>query len=216
MRIGINVPNELMKRVKQINPPVNVSQVCREALEERAGVGERAISQADADGVDKEVARLAESLGNPLIEPDWETYALEDAREWVRVITPELWDDFIDEYDWISEDGMDVTTMVSWLSPVIDVKGFHVRQNENRDWFSAQLKRKFKGASKLGTSSNLPNIYDKPRRVYDRAWLNYVNEVRRKLERHWKDEYEKVMAGRKEYRLSLPNPELPPQLISAD
>ena len=207
MRIGINVPNELMKRVKEINPAVNVSQVCREALEERVRVGERAISQADADGVDKEVARLAESLGNPLIEPDWETYALEDAREWVRAITPELWEDFVEEYDWVSEDGIDVTTMVSWLSPMIGVKGFYVRQHENQEWLSAQFRVK----SKPG---NRTNPYKEAKKEYDRAWLNYVNEARRKLERHWKDEYEKVMAERKEYRLSLPNPELPPQLIN--
>ena len=84
MRIGINVPSELMKKVKAIRPAVNVSQICREALDERVRVGERAIAQAEADGVDEQVVRLAESLGNSLIEPDWETYALEDAREWVR------------------------------------------------------------------------------------------------------------------------------------
>ena len=36
MRIGINVPNGLLDRVKQIRPEVNVSQVCRGALEQSA------------------------------------------------------------------------------------------------------------------------------------------------------------------------------------
>ena len=213
MRIGINVPNELMKQVKAIRPQVIVSKVCRQALEDHVEVAERAMSQAIEDGLDEQVNQLVKCLRNPLIEPDWENYALEDARDWVRAITPELWEDFVEEYDWVSEDGMDVTTMASWLSVMIGVKGFYVRENEHRDWFSAELKSKFKGPS-IGKSDNLPNIYDKPRRVYARAWLNYVNEARRKLERHWKDEYERVVAEREEYRLSLPDPEPPPQLIN--
>ena len=65
MRIGVNIPNELMNRVKEIRPPVNVSQVCREALEERAMTHDRVLSQVASDGVDDQVFRLAESLPNP-------------------------------------------------------------------------------------------------------------------------------------------------------
>ena len=32
MRIGINVPNDLIEQVKAIAPDVNVSHICREAL----------------------------------------------------------------------------------------------------------------------------------------------------------------------------------------
>ena len=33
MRIGVNVPNELLERVKEIEPRVNISSICRKAIE---------------------------------------------------------------------------------------------------------------------------------------------------------------------------------------
>ena len=61
-----------------------------------------------------------------------------------------------------------------------------------------------------GTSSNL---HEKAEREYGRAWLGYVNEVRRLLEKLRKDEYDRVMAERAECRRSRPDPELPAQLV---
>ena len=207
MRIGINVPNELMKRVKEINPSVNVSQVCREALEERVRVGERAISQADADGVDKEVVRLAEALGNVLIEPDWETYAIEDAREWVSKITPEDWRYFIYQYDYQVRNGRRAEEMVPIWSGQRGIGGYRKRMYDNNDWFDEQCEIDDTGEAIL-------EAHKQSLKEYVRAWLGYVLEVRRKLENHWKDEHERVKTERKEYLLSLSDPELPPQLIS--
>ncbi len=79
MRIGVNVPNELLRRVKEIEPRVNISLVCREALESRVEVADRAQAQAYGDGVDEHVARLVDSVNGPMIEPDWVAYAIEDA-----------------------------------------------------------------------------------------------------------------------------------------
>ena len=42
MRLGINVPDELLRRVKEIRPRVNVSQVCRQALERYVDIAEQA------------------------------------------------------------------------------------------------------------------------------------------------------------------------------
>ena len=55
MRIGINVPDELLKELKQVRPEVNVSQVCREALANRVEVARRAADRAIGDGVDEHV-----------------------------------------------------------------------------------------------------------------------------------------------------------------
>ena len=49
MRVGINVPDELLRRVKEIRPQVNVSQVCRQALERCVEIAEMAKAQAIAD-----------------------------------------------------------------------------------------------------------------------------------------------------------------------
>ena len=205
MRIGINVPNELLERVKEIRPAVNISQVCREALDARVETFERAVSRASADG---QVVRLAESLGNPLIEPDWETYALEDAREWIGKVSADDWEWFIEDYEYFigNNRGNEVWFRGEWWTGMIGAKGFSDRRRENHEWFLTQFR------VKSGLGSNV-NPYQEAEEKYTRAWLGYVNEVRRMLKRHWKDEYDKLVAEREQYRLSLPEPELPPQLI---
>lgn len=210
MRIGINVPNELLKQVKEIRPAVNISQVCREALEARVETFERAVSRASADGMGGQVARLGEAIGNPLIEPDWETYALEDAREWVEKVTAEDWEWFIEDYDYYLENNHDnMWFRVEWWSSMNGSKGFWHRRRENQEWFFAQFKIK----SDSGSSAN---PFEEAQKEYARAWLGYVLEVRRMLKRHWKEEYDKLVAEREQYRLSLPEPELPRQLIEEE
>ena len=86
------------------------------------------------------------------------------------------------------------------------VEGFERRLNEAQEWFISQYDLDFES----DTSSNL---HEKAEREYGRAWLGYVNEVRRLLEKLRKDEYDRVMAERAEYRRSRPDSELPSQLV---
>ncbi len=206
MRIGINVPNELIKRVKQIRPEVNVSQLCREMLEEHASAHERAVAQATSDGVDEQVIRLAESTLNPLLEPDWEAYAFEDARDWVRAVDLYNWEKFIDQYDNPPRNERNLRLEIGIWSRMNGTRGFADRIRENEDWLMAQYSIK----SRPGDKSD---PYDRAVKEYARAWLGYVNEVRRRREKHHKDEYERIMAERKEHRRSFGSPEVPPQLI---
>ena len=207
MRIGVNIPNKLMNRVKEIRPPVNVSQVCREALEERAMTQDRVLAQVASDSVDDQVLRLAESLRNPLIEPDWETYALEDARRWVEAVDDYLWERFIDQYDHLQREGRESMVMIDIWSRGNGTKGLMDRIYEHYDWLVEQHGAQFK--SGYGDS----NPQEKASKLYARAWLGYVLEVRHRLEQHRKDEYEKLKAEREEYRQSLPDVVLPPQLM---
>ena len=205
MRIGINVPNELLQQVKQIRPSVNISQVCRESLEHRVEAAQRATAQAVSDGAEKQAARLACSIPAPPIEPDWETYALEDAREWVNAVTPEKWEQFTYQSDFLRRQGRDEAEMVDIWSRM-EKKGLRFHLWEHQDWFISQYAAQFQS----GISSD-PHY--KATNEYTRAWLGYVNEVRRLLERHHKEKYDRMMAEQAEYRRSLPGPELPPQLL---
>ena len=206
MRIGINVLDELLKQVKQVRPEVNVSQVCRDALADHVEVARRAAARAVSDGVDEHVQRLNRSVAKPPIEPDWEAYALDDARAWVRLVTPEAWEQFVYQADFLRRNGRDEIEMVSLWSHGDRGVGLAYRLNENREWLMSQYDLDFE----FGTNSN-------PRetavRKYGRAWLGYVHEVRRLLDKHRKDEYERVMAERAEQRRSRPDPELPLQLV---
>ena len=88
MRIGINVPDRVLNRIKALDPEVNVSKMCRQALEDYCAVLERARERVASDGVHEQVVRCPK--GNS-IEPDWVGYALDDARDWVNAIDP-AWD----------------------------------------------------------------------------------------------------------------------------
>ena len=206
MRIGINVPDELMKQIKQVRPEVNVSQVCREALTERVEVARRAADRAISDGMEEHVQRLDQSVAKPPIEPDWEGYALDDARAWVRTVTPESWEQFVYQADFLRRQGRDETQMVDIWSHGDGGVGLAYRLDENREWLISQHQLDFE----LGTNSN-PR--ERAVKAYGRAWLGYVHEIRRLLDRHRRDEYNRVMAERAELRRSRPDPELPLQLV---
>ena len=205
MRIGINVPDELLRQVKEIEPQVNVSQVCREALARCVEIAERAKAQATADHVDAEVDRLVQSAKTPLIEPDWVAYALDDARDWIRTVTPEGWERFIYQSNFLRKQGRDEAEMVDIWSGSGDDKGLTYRLSESKEWFEHQFEERFESGG--------PDPYNKAREEYSRAWLGYVHEVRRKLENHYKEKYDREMAKRAEYRQSRPHPELPQQLV---
>ena len=199
MRIGINVPSELLKQVKEISPAVNVSQVCREALEQRVEVAERAAAQIARDGANEHVERLDRSVAKLPIEPDWEALALDDARAWVSTVTPRFWEGFFNEADFFRRTGRDEMELVRFYQ---DGGGFVSHMRENEEWYELNFE--------YGIASY---AWEKAEREYGRAWLGYVYEVRRLLEKHRKDEYDRVMAERAEQRRSRPDPELPSQLV---
>ena len=59
MRIGVNIPEDLYQRLKPLKETVNISQVCREAIEAYVNDYERALSRNEADGMDDVVDRLS-------------------------------------------------------------------------------------------------------------------------------------------------------------
>ena len=72
MRIGINVPNDLLQQVKQINPPVNVSDVCRKALQQQVDDAQRVAARIRDDGVGTKVSQLSRQTGLPRIRTGWD------------------------------------------------------------------------------------------------------------------------------------------------
>ncbi len=207
MRIGVNVPNELLERVKEIEPRVNISSICRKAIERRVDTAERAKAQANADGVDEHVARLVKSGSAPKIEPDWEAYALEDAAYWVSNVSSDYWEEFTFQSDEIQRQGRDQADMVAHWSHRGETCGLTYRlYRQNNEWFTFNFKLQY-------VTGGGPDLHKKATEEYSRAWLGYVTEIRRKIDQHYKDEYKRVMAEQAAYRLTLPKPEVPSQLI---
>ena len=138
MRIGINVPNELLKRVKAIRPEVNVSQICRDALEEYVRKADHVAAQVADDGIEANLARIGESDLFPLAEPDWEGLALEDARDWLAKATPEDWDRYLGIRSFLERNGREDETWFADLHGIHEVKRFPHREEEHREWLLAQ------------------------------------------------------------------------------
>ncbi len=207
MRIGINVPNGLLQQVKEIRPEVNVSQACREALEHRVQVATIAAARAQDDDVEVQVERLDSLVSRPPDEPDWPAYGIEDAAGWVKVVTPEAWEQFIYQADFLRRQGRDETEMVHLWSQGGDMKGFYGRLREHDEWFEYQFELQFESGVTSDTHARV-------KEEYARAWLGYVNEVRRLLEKRRSEELKRLRGEREEYRRSLPTPEAPPQLTS--
>ena len=173
MRLGINIPREIYDQIKESRPEVNLSQVCREALEQRISLGERAIARVAEDGMEGEVTRLAQSVRNLLMEPDWAGYAREDARDWLRVVSKEEWEQFIDLWYDLEEFGM---------SPLIKTTNLlFERIREYEDWFMAQ--------DRVG---NYGAAWSKAVGDYERAWVDYVSKVRLKVDPLYRYQYGEV------------------------
>ncbi len=208
MRIGINVPNELLKRVKTLQPDVNVSQVCREAIEQLAARQERVTDWLASDGSIERVLEFAESHEQLYREPDWERYGLDDAREWVSTISQKGWDRFLYEYKWLETRGRDdVEFLVEGNYYHPNVKGFHYHERENSDW----RERMYNYEDEHGVSTG---FMQEARRKYEKAWLTYVKEVRRRYLEHLQALRERSLAEREKALRARPAPKVPRRLLA--
>ena len=199
MRIGINVPERVRNQIKKLDPDVNVSKMCCQALEDYCAVLERATERVASDGAEAQVARLSEGQ---LIEPDWVGYALDDARDWVNTTSPDKWARFFSLYDSLKSTGRDVAGS-GRTYPFEVTQGFwkRISDKETSEWFEQQY-----------DANPSFNAHAKAEDEHTRAWLGYVNEVRRKQLQHIDDEWKRVMAEREKAWAARPEPELPPQL----
>ncbi|MDE2939009.1 MAG: hypothetical protein OXR67_08850 [Chloroflexota bacterium] len=200
MRLGINVPDGLIQRVKEAEPDVNISQVCREALEGLVARQQLAKRRVHNDGVTERILELSHSQDNPLVEPDWAGYAFDDAKEWVSKVSLDEWDDFCESYDYDESSGRNFDSVVMCFG------NFFKWEHENDTWFR-QRYRQLRGIGGYG------EILDSAKKKYNEAWLSYVMEVRKKQSEFFEAEYKKFMEEVGKRNQSRPAPEVPPHLL---
>ena len=203
MRIGINVPDEVIKLIKKRDPEANVSQICREALTSYTTALERARTEITDEDMDDIIEHLEESAPYPQFEPDWADYAWQDAQDWIRTITPHDWHYFLYGYDHQKDNSRELYIHAQFygLRSRGEVKNFNDRFIENEDWFWRQ--------AVIDGNSARQKAFEKAENDYIRTWLAYVNEVRRKCLQYRAAKNEEVLADRRKAWLSRPEPELP-------
>lgn len=206
MRIGINVPDKVIKLIKKLDPEANVSQICREALASYSTALERARTEITDEDMEDIIEHLEQSAPYPQFEPDWEDYAWRDAQDWVGTITPHDWHYFLYSYDRHKDNSRELYMHAQFygIRSRGEVKNFTDRIMENGDWFWRE--------AVIGGNSARQIALEKAENDYIRTWLSYVNEVRRKCLQYRTEKNEMVLADRQKARLSRPEPELPVQL----
>ena len=205
MRIGINVPNDLLQQVKQINPPVNVSDVCRKALQQQVDDAQRVAARIQDDGVGTKVSQLSRQTGLPP-DPDWVGLALDNAVNWVRNVTPEDWDDFVEDVDGLRGEEKWEALQVGVWSSMYDGKGMLSHLSEHQ-------KRVMSAARPSVSARPAREAWDRCLREYARAWLGYVYEVRRLIEQRRKEAYERLRAQYDAAFRARGEPEVPEHLL---
>ena len=205
MRIGINVPDDLLDKVKQAWTSVNVSEVCRDALQRVVEEGRNVANRVNRDEVDEKIAWLDAQTAPPE-EPDWVALALDDAATWFQRVTPAGWEQFLHQCDVLRRQGRDEVEMVDVWSSMYDTKGIRIHLYDNKEWLMSEYERE----EVTGVRSH---AREQATRAYSRAWLSYVHEVRRRLEQRRQEANARLQAEREAAHRARGEPEPPEQLL---
>ncbi|MFC2058305.1 hypothetical protein ACFLTS_01490 [Chloroflexota bacterium] len=201
MRIGINIPNELVKRLGPFKQFVNISQVCRDAIYQYVALQERAQKLADSDGVDKLATELFEEKRTT--EVDWELFGLQDAKDWASLATGDDWDRIFYLLDYFEEQGKSPFDHDGRL-PIPRLKGvkhYYDRQYEvdvEDGWFQQHM-------------YDEANPYIMAQSEYQRGFLAYImiirQKIREKLTADIREQQEKIKQMKSELKSNVEIPD---------
>ena len=212
MRIGINISKELHKRLEPLKPELNISQVCREALEAKAANHERMRANLDDPAVQQAMGRVweQEKEFRAVIEMDWEQLGYEDAVAWVQAASWEDWRYVHDIQDVRKRQGSPAWSFSA--PPPREIQNFDSRVDEIRERINQQSDDFFDW---LYEEHGGPSIdYKAAQREYMTAWLSYVNkawELFLKMEREYAEERSQQ---RQEARRNRIQPQVSEQLLN--
>lgn len=169
MRIGINIPDDLDRRLRPFKSSINVSQLCKDAITEYVSLRERAQEEAESDKVDKLASRLSEERKKTKV--DWELFGLQDARAWASSASRDEWDILLDRIDCREAQGKSPFDVRIPVPRVKGVKTYFDRQYQidvDNGWFELHI-------------NDEANPYVVAQSQYQRGFLAYVMIVRQKL-----------------------------------
>ena len=170
MRIGINIPNELYRRLEPLKGRYNISQVCRAALQELVDYHESALMRVEWDGLADIADRY--SLFDEVIVIDWGELGLLDAKEWMDRAEPRHFDHLMQTQKLLQRQNRPPWDFMP--PPVNDVKHFRLRYGEEE----ARLRERF--GEDLYEREDFAREFHiwSAERKYMEAWLEYVLAAR--------------------------------------
>ncbi len=209
MRVGINISNELMKRLEPLKPELNISQVCRDALTAKVEQYERMKAGLD----DAETKAVVEGLWDrekellSAIVFDWEMLGYQDAAAWVKAASLENWDDLLVELADCREHNWPEWEIVPPNIDGVDWLTDHQHELHNR---TKELRQQEYDLYRRHLRSGKLNVdYQANKKEYMTAWISHVKAVwelvtLRELE---------YLEGQLAQRSAPPEPEVPEHLF---
>ena len=141
---------------------INISQVCREAIQAQVDAYERARERARQDGMEEVATTLQQELQR--YDLDWEALGHEDAKIWVQKASLKDFEHFAHNLKVGRNKGR---TPGIWMAPHLPgTKVFGERQAEHAEWFAQQCE--------LDWDSN---PYLRAQEEYVRGWTSYLIAV---------------------------------------
>ncbi len=162
MRIGINVPDELLQRLEPLKQVTNVSQICRDAIKGHVEAYELANERVTRDGMDEVADRLWREDREQTV--DWEALGHEDAKMWVQLATLKDFEDLFHNLKVLKRQGRTPYIIVARYIP--GTRTIWDRRNEHKEWFYRRYELDEKTNFHVQTEAD-----------YTRGWLSYVNAV---------------------------------------
>ncbi len=198
MRIGVNIPDDLLKRIEPLKPALNVSQICREAIKAYADSCEARARVTDEGQREAEAQRLF--LQDDLIEIDWEAIGWQDGEVWAKTADLEDFEDAFHNFKIAQRKGAD---WKPWEWPgrrgqLTGLKNYATRRGEHGEWFQQQCE--------LHPETNPFIETEKP---YTRGWLAYAGVVWGKIQNLREERRNAWREAVEQARQSRPEPEIP-------
>jgi hypothetical protein len=190
VRIGINVPDELLKRIEPLKTVTNVSQICRDAIKTHVETYERAMARAKQDGMEA----IAERLGSMLVpqEVDWELLGIEDAKMWVQLAKLEDFENLLHRLEVLKRQGRSPYEVP--IPRVQGVKFFEEQSYEHDEWFDRQVE-----------VNEEKNPYIEAKLEYQRGKLSYILAVWNMAKEIAKEQYKTESITREHARREARN-----------
>lgn len=176
MRLGISVPNDLIKRLEPMKPFINISKLCRDAILENVMLYERAKHRAENNGMGNVAIKLFER-GKPIVV-DWELLGMQDAKLWASLASNDDWDKLFEILDYFESEGKSPFEARYPIPRVKGAKTYYDRQHENdgdTGWFAQRI-------------NDTSNPYMVAQLEYQRGFFMYMIIIRQKIRKLFKAE----------------------------
>ena len=210
MRVGVNIPDELLKRFEPLKSRVNISQVCREAITSMVEKYERNITSLDGIETQEAISKISEQELEwvQVVHADWEQFGYEDAVNWVKAAGWQDWDLWLRTLILFKKQGRpEWETQPPFFSGNTkhSSKGIDDRIQE----YFATLREQGDEFQDWCYENDLYINLETARRDYHRAWTAYVSAAWDKIQRTKDEHYENLMQHRgeqSEYRTKFEVP----------